>query len=177
MAVTQIKDGFNGGSDNQLLVNPDGSINVNTSGGGGGSNVNLIEVGGAPVSEGQKTSTNSIPVVIASDQSPIAIAGTISGTVNSNIQGLNAFQTSQYSIGVSAVQITPTPLTNRSSVSIKVTTTPNSMIFIGNSAAVTTSTGFPMVSGDNIQMDLTSAQTIYAIGSDVGQVLYALEIG
>lgn len=33
MATTQIKDGFQGGSDNQLLVNLDGSINVKDNGG------------------------------------------------------------------------------------------------------------------------------------------------
>jgi hypothetical protein len=32
MATTQIKDGYNGGSDNQLKVNPDGSINVDVTG-------------------------------------------------------------------------------------------------------------------------------------------------
>lgn len=31
MATTQVKDGFQGGSDSQLKVNPDGSINVNAS--------------------------------------------------------------------------------------------------------------------------------------------------
>lgn len=36
-------------------------------------NVNLTEVGGAAISEGQKTSANSLPVVIASDQSPLPI--------------------------------------------------------------------------------------------------------
>lgn len=35
MATTQIKNGYQGGSDDQLLINPDGSINVNSSGGGG----------------------------------------------------------------------------------------------------------------------------------------------
>ena len=38
MAVTTIKDGFNGGSDNQLKVNSDGSINVT---GGGSSNASV----------------------------------------------------------------------------------------------------------------------------------------
>jgi len=85
MATTTIKDGFNGGSDNQLKVNADGSINVNTSGGGGGSNVNLISVGGASINLGQTTEANSLPVVIASDQSPITVissgSSTVSGTV------------------------------------------------------------------------------------------------
>lgn len=33
MATTQIKNGFEGGSDDQLLVNPDGSINTKITGG------------------------------------------------------------------------------------------------------------------------------------------------
>lgn len=41
MAATQIKNGFHGGSDDQLLVNPDGSINVNTTGSGTAANVNI----------------------------------------------------------------------------------------------------------------------------------------
>lgn len=45
MAATTIKDGFAGGSDNQLKVNADGSINV-TSGGGGSSNVNIHDSSG-----------------------------------------------------------------------------------------------------------------------------------
>lgn len=36
---------------------------------------NLVEVGGAAISEGQKTMANSIPVVVASDQSAIPIVG------------------------------------------------------------------------------------------------------
>lgn len=45
MATTQIKNGFAGGSDAQLLVNADGSINVNSSGGGGGSNASVGPTG------------------------------------------------------------------------------------------------------------------------------------
>lgn len=75
MAATTIKDGFAGGSDNQLKVNADGSINVDTSGGGTG-NVNITEVGGAAIVLGQTTSANSLPVVIASNQSPIAVVPT-----------------------------------------------------------------------------------------------------
>lgn len=41
MATTQVKNGFQGGSDDQLLVNPDGSINVNSSGSGGNASVGV----------------------------------------------------------------------------------------------------------------------------------------
>jgi hypothetical protein len=47
--------------------------------------VDLTSVGGAAITEGQKTSANSIPVVIASDQSPIAVVGSISTSPNVNV--------------------------------------------------------------------------------------------
>lgn len=54
----------------QFRVLPVPAITVTPS---GTQDVNLTEVGGAPISEGQKTMANSIPVVIASDQSAIPI--------------------------------------------------------------------------------------------------------
>lgn len=227
MATTQIKDGYNGGSDNQLKVNADGSINVDVSGGGGASNVNLTEVGGSTIALGQTTESASLPVTIASDQSPIPVSGTVTatnasvgingalaptsstqiaaqnaggdlialmvdpsgkllvdssgtstvtGTVDANINGLNVFQTSQYSIGLSAIQLTPTPLTNRSSMSVKATCSGSNAIYIGNSSAVTTSTGFPLFNGDVINLDLTGVNVIWAIASATSQTLYVMEI-
>lgn len=61
-----------------------GSLNVNVTG-GGSSTTNLTEVGGAPISEGQKTSANSVPVVIASDQSAIPVTGTVTTSPNVNV--------------------------------------------------------------------------------------------
>lgn len=49
-------------------------VNPAAAGGGGTSDVNLIEVGGAAVSLGQKPMATSFPVVIASDQSPFSVA-------------------------------------------------------------------------------------------------------
>lgn len=54
----------------RLLVNPDGSINVNT-GGGTTADVNLSEVGGAAVALGQAAMAASLPVTIASNQSAL----------------------------------------------------------------------------------------------------------
>src|ERR1700730_6380354 len=48
-------------------------------------NVNLTEIGGATITEGQKTSANSVPVVIASDQSAIPVTGTITTSPNVNV--------------------------------------------------------------------------------------------
>jgi len=69
MAVTQIKNGWQGGSDDQLKVNPDGSINVN--GGGSGSNASVGVTGTtAPTSAteiaGIAPNGNLTPVAVTS---------------------------------------------------------------------------------------------------------------
>src|ERR1700677_5185447 len=133
MATTQIKDGFDGGSDNQLKVNPDGSINVDVTGGGGGSNAsvgtnNTTAPGSSTQIAGVDTAGALIPIsVTSSGLLNVNTSGTstVSGTVTSDQAGLNAFQTSQYSVGTSAVQLAPTPLANRSSLSITISATIN----------------------------------------------------
>lgn len=46
---------------------------------------NLTQVGGSAITEGQKPSATSIPVVIASDQSAIAVTGTVTTSPNVNV--------------------------------------------------------------------------------------------
>lgn len=104
-------------------------------------------------------------------------SSTVSGTVSANINGLATFQTSQYTVGTSAVLLTPTPLINRSSLSIKVITTSTNIIYIGNSSGVTSSTGYPLFNGDSIQLDLKQTQSIYAIASASGQTVCVAELG
>lgn len=58
------------------VASPGGS----SSGGGAGSDVNLIEVGGVSIALGETTMSASLPVVIASDQSPIPITGSITAS-------------------------------------------------------------------------------------------------
>lgn len=165
MATTQIKDGFNGGSDNQLLVNPDGSINVNGGGGGGTTNVNIHDSsGGALTSSGGALNVNTTG------------SSTVTGTVTADTAGLNTFQTEQYTIGTAAIQLTPTPLANRSSITIRVSKDNAGAIYIGNSNAVTTSTGYPLFAGDTLGMDLTPSNNIYAIADTSAQSLAVLEI-
>lgn len=167
MATTQIKDGFAGGSDNQLKVNADGSINVDITGGGGGptSDVNIFDSAGNPL-----TSTSGALNVNTSGTSEVT------GTVTSNQAGLTSFQTSQYTVGTSAVQLAPTPLTNRSSLSITIMATVNVPVYIGNSGSVTTSTGYPLFNGSTMQLDLTPAGQVWAISTMAGQSAAVLEI-
>lgn len=57
-----------------------GELLVTKGSGGTGADVNLIEVGGAAIALGQTTSANSLPVVIASDQSAIAVTASFTPT-------------------------------------------------------------------------------------------------
>lgn len=179
MATTQIKNGYNGGSDSQLLVNPDGSINVNSSGGGGGNA--SVGATGAPVpASGTQIAgvdpDGNLTAVSVDENGFVNVQGvsTIVGPVEQ--AGLNSFQTSQYVIGTSVVQITPTPLSNRSSVSFRVEATPNIPVYIGNSNTVSAITGYPLYDGDTLSMDLTPSDTIYAISTAADQVLAVLEL-
>jgi hypothetical protein len=184
MAATTIKDGFNGGSDYQLKVNSDGSINANTSG-GGGSNASVGLTGTtAPTSATELGAVDSggklQPLQVdPSGKLLVDITGTstVTGTVNANIEGLTSFQTSQYTVGTSAVQLAPTPLTNRSSLSVKAVLTGTNLVYVGNSNAVTSSTGYVLFNGDSLQLDLTPAQQIWAIASAASQTVFLLEIG
>lgn len=165
MSSTSIKDGFNGGSDNQLLVNPDGSINVNSTGGGGTSDVNISDAAGNPL-----TSTNGALNVNTTGSS------TVSGIVTTEQAGLDAFQTSQYAITANAIQLAPTPLANRSSLSITVIASPNVAVYIGNSNAVTTTNGYPLFNGSTIVLDLTPTGQVWAVTDTPTQRIAVMEI-
>jgi len=94
-----------------------------------------------------------------------------------NLNGLNTFQTSQYAVDTTAVQITSSPLSGRSSLGLKALTISGSTVYIGNDSSVTTTTGYPLVNGDSLQMDLIATQEIWAISDNAGQTLCAIEIG
>lgn len=107
-----------------------------------------------------------------------SISSPVTGEVTSNIAGLDVFQTGQYTVGTSAVQLTPTPLTNRSSMSIKLKGAANTdAVYVGNSSAVTSSTGFALFDGDSLQLDLKDSQPVWVIGSNPGQTVFVMEIG
>lgn len=158
---------------NILKINADGSVdaNVNVSASG---NDSILAVG---TEDGTLTGTQKVIRVDNTGALVISGSTTVSGTVNSNLNGLNVWQTSQASIGTSAVQLTPTPLPTRSSVSVKALTTSNNMIYVGSTSAVTTSNGYALFNGDSIQLDLTAAGQIWAISGAAGQSVFILELG
>lgn len=98
------------------------------------------------------------------------------GSISTIEQGLNSFKTSQYSVGISAVQVTPSPLTNRSSISLTIIADPNIAVYIGNSNSVSITTGYPLYDGNTIELDLTPVGVIWVISTAIGQTVAALEI-
>lgn len=182
MATTQIKNGFQGGSDDQLLVNPDGSINVNSTGGGGGGNASVGPTGTTAPTSGTEIAgidpSGNLHAVSVDANGFVNVNGTstVVGTVTTSEAGLNAFQTSQYTVGTTAVHLVPTSLTNRSSISLSIDADPNVAVYIGNSSAVTTLNGYPLFNGASIQLDLTATGNIWAISSVAGQIIAVLEI-
>lgn len=101
---------------------------------------------------------------------------TVTGTVTTKEAGSDDFQTSQYIIGLSVVQLAPSPLSGRTSLSIRIDKNNTGAIYIGNSAAVTTSTGYPLFEGDTLGMDLSDSKSLYAISDTANQKLALLEI-
>lgn len=134
-------------------------------GGNTSTDVNIHDSGGNPL-----TSTGGALNVNSTGSS------TVTGTVTTNEAGLDSFQTSQYTVGTSAVQFAPTPLANRSSISLRVIATSTNVIYIGNSASVTISTGYPLYNGDTLQMDLTPSGMVWGIATAAGQTMTVLEI-
>lgn len=182
MSTTQIKNGFHGGTDDQLLVNPDGSINVNSTGGGGGSNPSVGPTGvTAPTSAteiGGIDPSGNLHAVSVDANGFVNVNGTsvVTGTVTTDQAGLDSFQTSQYTIGTSAVQLAPSPLANRSSISITISADPNIAVYIGNSSSVTVSNGYPLYDGSTLQLDLTPSGNVWAISTIASQIAAVLEI-
>lgn len=157
----QIRDPFNG---NNLHINADGSLNVDISG-SAPSTVKIEDSAGNPL-----TSTAGALNVNTTG------SVTVSGSVTASIAGLNSFQTSQYTVGLAVVQLANPPLAGRSSLSIRMDKSNSGAIYIGNSNAVTTSTGYPLFAGDTLGMDLTDSKTIFAIADTATQHLAILEI-
>jgi hypothetical protein len=68
-----IQIGYKDGSGNLQIPSAVNPFPVTVISGGGSPNVNLIQVGGAPITLGQTTMSASLPVVLASDQSSVPV--------------------------------------------------------------------------------------------------------
>ena len=103
--------------------------------------VNLADVGAAAVSLGSKTSANSIPVVIASDQASIPVAATLNAETTKVIGEVNQ-GTSPWVVNVADINgVTPlmgngTTGTGSQRVTIASDNTPFQVKILGNSGAI-----------------------------------------
>lgn len=166
-----------------LNINSDGSINSNVTGTIVATNPSVGLTGSiAPTSAteiGAINTSGDLTGLLVNNAGELLVSGssTVTGTVSTNENPLGVFQTSQYSVGLTSIQITPTPLSNRSSLSLRITASTGAFVYIGTSSAVTTSTGYPLANGDTLQMDLSDASQIWAISNMAsGQTTYALEM-
>lgn len=95
MATTQIKDGFDGGSDNQLKVNTDGSINTNSTS-VGTSDVNVVS---SVLPTGASTSANQATINSSIQALQVAQGSTTSGESGPLVQGAVTSSTPSYTDG------------------------------------------------------------------------------
>jgi hypothetical protein len=75
-AVTTAAPTYTTGTTNPLSLDASGNLRV-TFAAASETNVNLNEVGGSPIALGQTTMANSLPVTIASNQSPLTVSGNL----------------------------------------------------------------------------------------------------
>lgn len=125
------------------------------------------------------TTAQVLRVVLPTDQSPINVVtsgtSTVSGTVNTNLNGLNAFASTQMLIGTAPQQVVIPSGT--SSVGLKVITTSTSdAVLVGPTSAVTnvidgTGNGYFLFGGDAVQIDLTPTATVWLVGTSPGQIV------
>ena len=121
---------------------------------------NISQVGGASITLGQKTSANSFPVVIASDQTAIPVTQTPAGFAGT-------VKDSQVAMSTTAAAIPTTPLASRKTLQIQNNTA--GVLYLGG-ASVTTTTGFQIQAGDSESIDLGSAVIYGVLASGSGNI-------
>lgn len=95
-------------------------------------------------SRGQKLASDSIPVVICSEQATQSY-----------------FVTDQITVGLSALQLSSNVIEN--SINIKASISNNGNIYIGNSNSLTTSNGYELCAGESITLPIINSNLIYLI--------------
>lgn len=160
-ATTTTAPTYTTATSNPLSLDTSGNLRV-TVAGSGLQNVNLTEVGGVAIALGQTTESASIPVTIASNQSPLSVNetqlngvslgspsnyGTSPGAVE--VQGVNAFITNTVPVTLASTTITGTVAVTQSTspwvVSLASTTITGTVTTAGN---LTNNNAAPI--GDNL---------------------------
>jgi|SRR5580698_7648584 hypothetical protein len=170
-----------------------GNLRVSTTSGGGGSgttSVNLIQVGGSTIVLGQNTAINSLPVVIASNQTAIPVTGTFSATnpavgttgtavpASSDFIGLNVAGNLQGWVGVAAANATAyggrVDLSSFNGVALaigqQVMTASIPVVLAANQSNVTTVLGAPLPAGTSAIGTVSITQALPAGTNALGTV-------
>ena len=137
-----------GQSDISVVVSDTtGNIALINTGGDSGNSLTIFES-----SRGQKIASNSIPVVVCDEQSV-----------------RDSFLTGQVTVGVSSVQLSSNVLKN--SINIKSSNSNTGNVYVGNSNAVTTSTGYELSAGESLTLPIDNSDLIYLIADSTNQII------
>lgn len=89
----------------------------------------------------------------------------------------SGWDTAQVAVGVAAVQVAASPLTNRKAISLRASCDTDEQIFIGKDANVLITTGSGLMDRETVSIDLGPDQQIWAIASAANQLLFVIEVG
>lgn len=177
MATTQIKNGFQGGTDDQLKVNTDGSINVNSSGSGGNASVGSNN-STAPASStqiGGIDPNGNLQAVKIDSAGELITNGT---AVPAGLRTAGRITTML--VGTSATELPAVALTNRNALSV--TNLSNVTLYIGFSAAVTAdsvvglNSGWEIGPNEGFNIDITNNIPIYGIVASGSITIKVMEL-
>jgi hypothetical protein len=113
---------------------------------------------------GQETMAGSLPVVIASDQSAVAVTPASLAV---------AVAVAAVTVGTSAAALPASALANRRTVTVY--NNGSATIFLGPSGVLTT-TGLPVTAGSAFSLDLAAGVVLYGISGSAGQDVRVLEV-
>jgi hypothetical protein len=130
--------------------------------------------------------SNGQMYVVVDPTAPIStvLAAGTADIGNVGIIPLASWQSSQWDVTASTVQIVTAPLTNRKTVSLKAScfvdgTGLSDIIYLGPSSGLTNANGYALRNGETIDLDLNATGTLYALTNAVRSpqnLLYVVEI-
>lgn len=178
MATTRIQNGFDGGSDDQLLVNPDGSINVDVTGGTIIATNPSVGTTGSPAPvqateiSGVDSAGNLIPVLVTSS-GQVEVTGTFTPGA-AGFSTISPGYPTQVSVGTTSIQLFAA---NTNRVYAHIFNNSSQMIFIQYEVSAALNQGirvnpgsFFTLNSDNLWLGI-----INAIGVMSGQLIDVLE--
>jgi hypothetical protein len=102
---------------------------------------------------------------------------TVEHEVDTPIASLSNGTTSGLSVLTSATRVDSSQLTGRKTFAVKTPTTNNKSVFIGFNSSVTTSNGYPLASGDAVEVDLDLGEELWAIADSSTQNIRLMQVG